>query len=246
MDQTLGCGHTEEVFKQYCETRDVALRNELLDRHIYIARIAARKFAGRGVDYEDLMQIASLALLKALDRYNCSMGFKFSTFATPSVIGELKNYFRDRASLIRLPRRESELISSFEEARRTLTDQLSRPPTIDEMAAHMRLPRERILEQMEARLSAVTASLDDAGPEEGQKLAEILGREEDGFMRVEDRLALERMMSELSDVERDIINQRYFQGQSQREVAQKLSVSQMYVSRLERKILERFRKSLSA
>lgn len=238
------CCENDELFREYCKSRNLAVRNELLDRHMYIARIAARKFSKRGVDYEDLVQIASLALIKALDRYDCSLGYKFSTFATPTVIGELKNYFRDRASLIRLPRKESEMIASFEEAKRSLTEKYHRSPTIDEMAAHMNLPKERILEQMEARLSSLMASLDEEHQESGRNLAETLGKNEDGFNRIEDKLALQRMMDDLDEAERDLITQRYFRGQSQREVAASMDVSQMYVSRLERRILDKFRRTL--
>jgi len=100
----------EELLRKYCETRDIKLRNELVDHYLYIAEIIAKKFANRGVEYDDLFQVASLALIKALERYDIAKGYKFSSFATPTIIGEIKNYFRDKSRIIRLPRKENEMI----------------------------------------------------------------------------------------------------------------------------------------
>ena len=107
----------QAMLEEYCRTRDRELRNQLVGEYLYIAEICARRFAGRGVEYDDLRQIASLALIKALERFDCSKGVEFSTFATPTVVGEVKNYFRDRLRLVRLPRRSVELAQKAERTR---------------------------------------------------------------------------------------------------------------------------------
>lgn len=235
----------EQLFKEYCLTRDVHLRNRLLERYLYIAEIITKRFLNRGVEYDDLYQVASLALIKALERYDIDKGFKFSSFATPTIIGEIKNYFRDRSRMIRLPRKDSEAIKKIEAAKNELSHQLGRIPKPEEIAKLLNLSVEQILELMESKHATQTASLDHFIDEDGETdLFQIIGQEEKQYSRIESQDFLKRTMTEFGELEKKIIYERFFREKSQREIAESIGVSQMYISRLERKILDRFRRRL--
>lgn len=236
----------EELTELYCRTRDIELRNQLLDHYSYIAKIAAKKFAGRGVEYDDLFQIASLALLKALERYDCSRNIQFGSFATPSVIGEIKNYFRDKSRLIRLPRRQSELLKQLRETQQKLTAENGHAPSSEELAASMGISVELVYELLETGYSVQPVSLDGVlNAEEGDaSISDFIGVEATEYGQIEDADFLKRSLAQLSDMEHDILKARFLQGKSQRQVAEDLGVSQMYVSRLERKTLAKLREKL--
>ena len=152
---------TRALLSEYCRTRDRKLRNSLVEEYMYIAEISARRFSGRGVEYDDLLQVASLALIKALERFDCSKGVEFTSFATPSVVGEVKNYFRDKLRLVRLPRRSTEIMRRAELARERLGHELGRNPTPAEIARALKLPVEVVLEAMESHTAGFSVSLDD-------------------------------------------------------------------------------------
>ena len=147
MKENTGTRKKEEqedlLLAEYCRTRDINLRNELISRYLYIADIISKKFSNRGIEYDDLYQVASLALLKALERYDITKGFKFSSFATPTIVGEIKNYFRDKSRMIRLPRKESEYIKKIENAKTYLSNSLGRSPTPDEIAEYLGITSEQ-------------------------------------------------------------------------------------------------------
>ena len=239
----------DALLREYCLTRDIDLRNELLVHYSYIAQIAAKKFAGRGVEYEDLYQVASLALLKALERYDDARGVKFGSFATPSVLGEIKNYFRDRSKVIRLPRRAGEAMKKLTETQEELTLELGRPPRPEEIAKRMEIPLEQVYQLVEMKANAHVLSLDEALPgshgEEGQSLGEILGHEPEEYSRIETTDLINRALSMVTPEERDILIQRFVHNKSQRAIAEQMDVSQMYISRLERKVLLKLREALS-
>jgi RNA polymerase sigma-B factor len=236
---------TEVLLAEYCKTRDINLRNELVGRYLYIAEIIAKKFANRGIEYDDLYQVASLALLKALERYDITRGFKFSSFATPTIVGEIKNYFRDKSRMIRLPRKESEYIKKIENAKTQLTNSLGRSPVPAEIAEYLGITEEQVLELMESGYSTKTASLDFYIDNEGETdLMAVIGREEKDYGLIEDRDFIERVMETLDEQERMVIRERFYNGKSQREISEKMGVSQMYISRMERRIIERFRRHL--
>ncbi|MDL2217676.1 sigma-70 family RNA polymerase sigma factor [Christensenellaceae bacterium OttesenSCG-928-M15] len=240
-------GHYEALLEEYCETRDVELRNELLAHYLYIAEIAAKKFVGRGVDYDDLFQVASLALIRALERFDTARNVKFGSFATPSVIGEIKNYFRDRSRSIRLPRRANEMLKKLYEAQERLTAQLSRPPRPEEIAKELNVTVETIYELMEAKASVKLISLDETvqGDEGERSLADLIGSEPEEYMGIENADFLKKSLAQLGEEEREILVERYVHHKSQRTIAEAMGVSQMYVSRLERKVLEKLRKKLT-
>lgn len=237
--------HEDSLLAEYCRTRDVDLRNQLVGKYLYIAEIIAKKFTNRGIEYDDLYQVASLALLKALERYDITKGFKFSSFATPTIVGEIKNYFRDKSRIIRLPRKESEYIKKIENAKNYLLNQFGRSPTPEEIGEYLGITSEQVLELMESNYSTKTASLDFYIDNEGETdLMAVIGNEEKNYRLIEDRDFIERVMSTLSDQERKVITERFYMGRSQREISEEMGVSQMYISRMERRVLERFRRQL--
>jgi RNA polymerase sigma-B factor len=232
----------QRIFEQYAATRDERLRDKILEKYLYIAQIIAKKFVGRGVEYDDLYQVASLALIKAVERFEPDRGVKFASFATPTLVGEIKNYFRDKARMIRISRRDSEMIRRLDEAKETLSRNNGHGVTPEEIAAHLELSVERVLELMETQSAAYAASLDSClAVSEDLKLIKLVGNNDSEFDRIEDKDFLDRCFSHMSDIERQVIEERYMADKSQREVAAGLGVSQMYVSRIERRILDKFR-----
>lgn len=237
----------EALLREYEKTRNPALRDRIVEAYLYIAAIIARRFSGRGVDYDDLYQVASLALFKALERYDPDRGVKFVSFVTPTMVGEVKNYFRDRSRLIRLPRRGGELLKNLETAREELSFALGRQPTADELADRLGVGVEDILEALEMRGAVAPVSLDTLPSEDDESapLSAYLGVEEGGYGEFERSDELERAMEQLDQRQKEIIRLRFFENRGQREVAEKIGISQMTVSRAERKALEILRQLLS-
>lgn len=232
----------QSLFERYEQTRSEALRNHILEKYLYIAEIVAKKFVGRGVEYDDLFQVASLALVKSLDRFEIGRGVKFASFATPTLVGEIKNYFRDKTRMVRISRRESEMIRKLEEAKTVLTAKYGRSATPEQMAEYLELSVERVLELMEAQSVGYATSLDSfVALGEDSQLIKLVGSMDNAYEQIEDKDFLDYCLDHLSDVEKKVIEQRYGQDKSQREVAAMLGVSQMYVSRIERRILVKFR-----
>ncbi len=233
-----------ELFTTYAATRDVSLRNEIVERYLYIAEMLAKKFVGRGVEYDDLYQVASLALIKGVERFDVSQGVKFSTFITPTITGEIKNYFRDRSRLIHLPRRVNELKLRIRKTAEELLAETGKQPTAREIAARLNVSEEEVVSIAEA---GGVVSLDSPVPdsERGGDFHEVVAAADDGALEaVEQRDVLESAMKGLRPAERKVIEYRYLDGLSQTETAKRLGVSQMYVSRLERRVLEKMRETL--
>lgn len=230
----------EALLMQYSRTGAPELRDKILELHLYIAEIIARKFSGRGVDYDDLYQVAALALFKAIDRFDITKGIKFASFVTPSMVGEVKNYFRDRSRAIRMPRRGMQLAQMVRKARAELEQELGRSPRVDELAEHLNLSEDEILEGLEMSSASTVASLDaQIGEEEDDSpLSKFIGASEQGFADFERNDMLKRAFSHLDERQLNVIRYRFFENLSQREVAQKMDISQMTVSRIERQALE--------
>ncbi|HIZ73092.1 MAG TPA: sigma-70 family RNA polymerase sigma factor [Candidatus Gallimonas intestinavium] len=232
------------LFQAYRQTHDVRLRNEIAEKYLFIASMIAKKFVGRGVDYDDLFQVASLALLKGIDRFDETKGLKFSTFITPTITGEIKNYFRDRSRLIHLPRRVAELRVSVKKAEEELALATGKNPTAKEIAEKLNVPEEDVLSCMEA---GSVVSLDrpvDGDSEEGASFYDMLPDGEDAFERIEQKDAVRRAIASLNETEKKLVSYRFGQELSQAETAKRMNVSQMYVSRMERKILQKLKEDL--
>ncbi|MEA4854476.1 MAG: sigma-70 family RNA polymerase sigma factor [Christensenella sp.] len=229
---------SDELFRLYVKEHNVDVRNILIERYLYIAEIAAKKFAGRGVDYEDLYQVASLALVKAIERFEPERGIKFSSYATPSLIGEIKNYFRDSSRVMRLPRRDTEQLKKIKLYVQDYMAQNGVKPSPNSIAKELGISVERVLEVLEMQQADNILSLDSAlADTENFSLGNVLGQDDASFEQIENHDFLNYCMSLLSDTEKQIIEQRYLGNKTQKQVADMLNVSQMQISRMERKIL---------
>jgi RNA polymerase sigma-B factor len=208
-------------------------RETLLVRHRPLAIYLARRFQGRGESLEDLQQVATLALLKAIDRVDPGRDVKFSTFATITIIGELKRHLRDRGWAVRVPRPIQELAVRVTRVMGTLTQELGRSPTVHEIAAHVGSTEEDVVEAIDASRAYTADSLDaPAGAEEGTSARERLGNEDDRFESLESWHTVAPLIQRLPERERRILYLRFFEEMTQSEIAQELGISQMHVSRL--------------
>ena len=243
--QPVGAG-ADALLLQYAETGLPEIRDKIVEAHLYIAEIIARKFSGRGVDYDDLYQVAALALFKAIDRFDLAKGIKFVSFVTPSMVGEVKNYFRDRSRTIRLPRRGMQLAAEVRKARAALEQQLGRSPTVDELAQYMELSEDEVLEGLEMAGAGATSSLDAqiGDDEDDSPLSKFIGSSEKGFTDFERNDMIARAMKQLDERQANVIRLRFFENLSQRDVAQRLEISQMTVSRAERQALQILREHM--
>ncbi len=222
-----------EQFIAFAHQRDAPLRDELVSAHLGLAEYLARRFANRGEPLEDLVQVASLGLIKAVDRFDPERGVEFSTYATHTIVGELKRHFRDKGWAIRAPRRMQELYLQLGKVVGTLSQELGHSPTIAELAAEVEVSEEEVLEALEAGQAYRSASLDaPVGNEEGETLGAHLGEEDASLADVESRATLSPLLAQLPPRERLILHLRFFEGLTQSEIATRLNISQMHVSRL--------------
>jgi RNA polymerase sigma-B factor len=219
------------------------LRDQLVTSHLGLAHHLARRFANRGEAHDDLVQVASLALVRAAERFDPDRGVMFSTFATASMIGELKRHFRDRGWAVRAPRRVQELVLEIGGCVDRLGQELGRVPTVAELAKAINITEGEVLEALEASQSYRTSSL-DACNGDGQSMAEMLGSDDGGFTRIENHSALTYAMERLSQRDRTIVHLRFVDGLTQSEIAARLGVSQMQISRLLAASLQRLRATI--
>ncbi|MDK2800693.1 MAG: polymerase sigma-B factor [Clostridiales bacterium] len=233
----------EQLFTIYHKTKDTFLRDQIIHKYLYIVDILTKKFLNRGVEYDDIYQVACIGLLQAVERYDVSKGVKFSSFATPTIIGEIKRFFRDKGNIIRVPRRIYEIYQKVNHARQALSQNLGRPPKVEEIAQYLNLSEETILEVIESANANTVQSLEQSVySDDKATLQELVGEEDTTFSAIEDRDFIEKSLSQFGEAEKEFIKQRYFKGKTQKQIAELLGVSQMYVSRMERKILEKFRR----
>ena len=235
---------TRERFVEYAATRDPALRDELVAAHLGLAHQLARRFANRGEPYDDLVQVASMAIVKSVDRFDPGRGVEFSTFATRTTVGELKRHFRDRGWAIRAPRRIQELYLELGQVVGTLSQELGRSPTVAELAEATGAGEEAVLEAMEAGQGYRNASI-DVPDRQDETLASRLSSEDTTYSAVDDRALLAPALEKLAPRERTILRLRFFEGLTQSEIASRVGVSQMHVSRLLAASLERLRRDLA-
>ena len=233
-----------ELFKQYKESGDIALRNQIAEQYLYIADILAKKFVGRGVDFDDLRQVAAFALLRGIDRFDPDMGMQFTTFITPTITGEIKNYFRDKSRMVKVPRRLSELGAAIKSFSAKFEAENGVKPSVKTIAEVLQLSEEEVVQALEI---GGTLSLDGmAGDEEndGKSLYSLLADEDDKYDRFETKEMLRAAMQDFSDTEKALIKYRYVDELSQSETSKRLGVSQMFVSRMERKLLLKLKEKL--
>jgi RNA polymerase sigma-B factor len=226
-------------FFEYRRTRSRSLRNELIEAHRGFAEYLARRFSDRGEPSDDLRQVALIGLLKAVERFEPDRGLSFTTFAGPTIIGELKRHFRDRTWSVRVPRRLQELSLRIERSRAELGQELGRAPTPGEIATTLDVTEEQILEGMEASSLYRIGSLDlPASDRDELTIGDRVGALDDELGHVEDRAVVREMVASLPARERRIVYLRFFEGLTQAEIAERVGVSQMHVSRLLTRSLE--------
>jgi RNA polymerase sigma-B factor len=226
-----------------------SLRNDLVVAHLNLVRFLALKFANRGEPLDDLVQVGTVGLLKAIDRFELDRGVEFTTYATPTIVGEIKRYFRDKGWAVKVPRRLQELNLAVNRANDKLAIELGRSPTVAELAVHLNAGEDEILEAQELGQAYNLLSLDSEVSGEtdkkSQTLADTVGVSDAGLELLEDRANLERAFDVLTGRERVIIYLRFYESVSQTEIAKRLNVSQMHVSRLQAKALEKLRAILA-
>lgn len=234
----------QEKFEEYYKTRDKKLRDELIEEHMYIVDILSNKYVGKGIEKDDLYQVASLGLIYAIDRFDPTKGYAFSSFATPTIMGELKRYFRDKGWVIRVPRRIQNLYKKINTAKKILPQELQRTPTVADIADYLGEDEETILETMEASKVYAPQSLDmKYQVQKGENaidLSEMIGEEDKNFDSIELKDLIDKSKERLNDIEKEILELRYYEGRTQVDIANTLDISQMTVSRIEKKIIQKF------
>jgi RNA polymerase sigma-B factor len=233
-----------EAFRELRATGDRALRNRLIEQHEYLALHCARRFLGRGEPFDDLVQVARVGVLKAVERYQPDFGTTFATFAVPTILGELRRHFRDATWPIRVPRRVKDRYLEVKSAAASLSQQLGHAPTPAELATALHVTVDEVLEALDAgtnyRPVPLVAPV-DAEHDDGDERQEgtTIGLDDNGFDHVEHRLALTEIVRGLPERDRRILHLRYYCGLTQDEIAELVGVSQVHVSRLLRQSLSR-------
>ena len=234
-----------EWFSRYKQTGDIEIRNKIAEKYLYIADILAKKFVGRGVEYDDLKQVASYALLRGIDRFDPAMGMQFTTFITPTITGEIKNYFRDKSRMVKLPRRLGELHMAAKKFATDYEAEHGVKPSVAIIAQKLGATAEDVVKALEVggtiSLDSMAAETDES---EERSLYSLLPTDEDKYEQFELKETIRAAMQDFSETERRLIKLRYIDSLSQNETAKRLGVSQMFVSRMERKLLLKLKERL--
>ena len=228
----------QELLRRYHHDGDLSARQALVERMLPLVRTLARRYVNRGEPLDDLIQVGCVGLLKAVDRFDVSRDLRFSTFAVPTILGEIKRHFRDRAWSVRVSRGIQERNARVSRAVDRLSGRLGRSPTVEELAQATDSTVEQVLESLQGAQAYTTVPLELAPGDDGETV-EWLGREDPGYTRTEERLVLARGLDVLPAREREIVTLRFFAGLTQREIADRVGVSQMHVSRLLRRAIAR-------
>ncbi|HVM19351.1 MAG TPA: RNA polymerase sigma factor SigF [Egibacteraceae bacterium] len=238
--------HTKELFLQLRATGDPAVRDELAQLHLPLVEYLAKRFKDRGEPLDDLIQVGSVGLLKAIDRFDLEREVEFSTYATPTIVGELKRYFRDKGWAIRVPRRLQELSLRLNKLVAQLTQDLGRAPTVPELAKAAGVSEDEVLEALESGQAYSTTSLDapSGDDEDAPMRGDRIGEEDMRLDNLEYFASLAPLIEQLPERERTILYLRFFKGMTQSKIADQIGISQMHVSRLLTRILEFLREGM--
>jgi RNA polymerase sigma-B factor len=237
------------LLRKYHEEGDLHAREKLIEQYMSLVRSLARRYSYRGEQLEDLVQIGAIGLIKAIDRFDLERGVELTTYATPNIIGEIKRHFRDKGWAVRVPRGLQELNVQLSRLMEQLTVQLSRSPTIPELAKASGSTEEEVLEALESGRAYTSLSLSvggGGGDDDDLDPLESLGTEEHQYEVSEDRALLAPGFKLLDERERKILQLRFFEGLTQSQIAQQVGISQMHVSRLIRRSLEKIRETIAA
>jgi RNA polymerase sigma-B factor len=232
------------LFRRYQRDGDLDARRELIERYLPLARSLARRYERRGESLDDLVQVASLGLVKAIDRFDPERELSFSSYAVPTMLGELRRYFRDSGWALHVPRDMQERVLKVNATVERLSGELGRSPSPQQVAGELNLPVEEVLEAIAANAAYDTASLDTplrSGDQERRTVAETFGETDERFDFIEGRASIGVALKTLPERERLILHLRFMEDLTQSEIAQRIGVSQMHVSRLIRQALEHVR-----
>jgi RNA polymerase sigma-B factor len=236
-----------DLLRRYHEQGDRAARQQLIERYMSLVRSLARRYASRGEQLDDLVQIGAIGLIKAIDRFDINRGVELTTYATPNIIGEIKRHFRDHGWAVRVPRGLQELSIQLMRVVEQLTGELSRSPTIAELAEATGATEEEVLEALETgrAYSPLSLSVGSSGDDDELDPLESLGDDDHEYEVSEDRAVLEPGLRVLDERERLILQLRFYEGLTQSQIAQRVGISQMHVSRLIRRALEKARNEIA-
>ncbi len=239
---------SENLFKKYKESGNLEDRNKIVEKYLYLVEILIKKYLNRGVEYEDLYQVGALALIMAADRFDPDRGISFSAFATPTILGEIKKYFRDKGWALKVPRRLKDLSVRIPQAKIHLEGELGRTPTASDIADYLGVSAEDVLQAVESGRAYSTYSLQQADDESDSEagsssfpIEKYTGEEEQGFITLENADFIEKTMRDFSDEEREFCRMRFVDEMTQQQIAKIMGVSQMTVSRIEKKIRKKFK-----
>ena len=239
----------QELFEDYKQNPTIEKRNVIVEKNLYMVDILIRKYLSKGVEYDDLYQIGALALVAAVERFDPAKGFEFSSFATPTILGEIKKYFRDKQWSLKVPRRLKEIAAKVQDAKDKLNSELHRTPTVAEIAEFTGYTEEQIIEAIESSHAYGTYSLDktfDEAGEDGENafLEKYTGFNEHGYDQIETAEIINKVVNTFNDQYKFIFRERFINNKSQSEIAKSLGISQMTVSRAEKNIVGKFRAEL--
>lgn len=229
------------LLERYAVTRDPALRDRLVEGYLPLSNAVARRFSGRGAELEDLSQVAAMALVKAVERFDPARGFRFVTYAVPTITGDVRNYLRDRAGAIRVSRDARQRLYRMQQAQEAFRNEHLREPSAAELAQAMGIAPDELLMLLDMRNQSEVVSLDAPVEDAADELSAFLGQDDAGYEELERSEWMRWMLSKVNDVEKRLLTLRYVERLGQRETAARLGVSQMQVSRLERRVLQRLR-----
>ena len=233
---------TRELFRRFKQEGDAEARDQLIMSHLNLVRFLASKFKNRGESLEDLVQVGTIGLIKAIDRFDPERGLEFTTYATPTIMGEIKRHFRDKGWSVRVPRRLQELSAKVNQASDELTNQLQRSPSVAEIAEHLGTSVDEVLEAMESSSAYSSVPLEGGGGGEEDETPSIIDHyatEDPDLAASDDRIVLEQAIADFSPREQEVVRMRFDEGLTQVEIAERLGISQVQVSRLLRRTLRR-------
>ncbi len=237
---------TRELFRRVREEGDDDARQQLVLNHLNLVRFLAAKFKNRGEPLEDLIQVGTIGLIKAIDRFDTDRGLEFTTYATPTILGEIKRHFRDKGWSVRVPRRLQELSAKVNQATEELTNELSRSPSVAEVADRLGVSVDEVLEAMESSsaYSSVPLEGEGGGDDDSPSVLDTFATEDAELAAADDRIDLDAAIAEFSPREQEVIRMRFVDGMTQAQIAEYLGVSQVQVSRLLRRTLQRMQEKL--
>lgn len=232
----------QALFSRYAETKSLALLGEIVETYSYITEILSRRFVGKGLEYDDIYQSASIGLMMAVKRFDPKRGIRFTTFATPTILGEIKRLFRDKGNCIRVPRRLYEIFSRANKLRNEKLVKTGTLPDRDELSKALGISVEQLAQALYWGDNQAVQSLEQ--PLDGQEaiLSDCIGMEDDEFLMIENRDFIEQFINSLPSREQEFIRYRYYDELTQTQIAERMNTSQMNISRMEKKVLSHLRR----